>query len=122
MSDHNKSEENRTATEEVSETHLKSEEEEEVLPVSTRKESLDKPTDTEKVVRSQHDIDEKPYSVFTYNEKRLIALCCGMAAFFSPVSGQIYFPSLPSIAKDLNVSMTLVNFSITSYIVCPSPM
>ncbi|KAF2656836.1 MFS general substrate transporter [Lophiostoma macrostomum CBS 122681] len=66
---------------------------------------------------SQHQMENKPYSVFSHNEKRLIIICCGLSMFFSPVSGQIYFPSLPAIAADLNVSMSLVNLTITSYLI-----
>lgn len=59
----------------------------------------------------------KQYSVFTKNEKKLIVLCAGFCSFFSPISGQIYFPSLDAIATDLRVSYTLVNLTITTYMV-----
>ncbi|KAF2270032.1 MFS general substrate transporter [Lojkania enalia] len=63
------------------------------------------------------DLEDRPYSVFTHNEKRLIILCTGLSQFFSPISGQIYFPSLPSIAKDLNVSISMANLTITAYLI-----
>ena len=53
-------------------------------------------------------MDDKPYSVFTHNEKEMIILCAGLCAFFSPISGQIYFPSLDAVAADLHVSSSLV--------------
>lgn len=62
-------------------------------------------------------IDNVPFSVWTPTEKKLIIFSAGVAAFFSPVSGQIYFPALNSIEADLNVSYTLVNLSITTYMV-----
>ena len=68
-------------------------------------------------VNPEHDMDDKPYSVFTHNEKRMIILCAGLAQFFSPISGQIYFPSLDAIAADLHVSNSLVNLTITTYLV-----
>ena len=63
----------------------------------------------------EHKMDDKPYSIFTHNEKRIIVLCAGLCAFFSPISSAIYFPSLDAIAKDLHVSYSLVNLSITTY-------
>ena len=62
-------------------------------------------------------MDDKAYSVFTHNEKKMIILCAGLCAFFSPISGQIYFPSLDAIAADLHVSSSLVNLTITTYLV-----
>jgi hypothetical protein len=66
---------------------------------------------------NQHSMDDKPYSVFTHNEKRIIILCAGLSQFFSPISGQIYFPSLDAIAADLHVSNSQVNLTITTYLV-----
>lgn len=62
--------------------------------------------------------DDKVFSIYTHNEKRLLVLCGGICAFFSPTSSQVYYPSLNVIARDLNVSNTLVNLTITTYIVC----
>ncbi|KUJ07532.1 MFS multidrug transporter-like protein [Mollisia scopiformis] len=62
-------------------------------------------------------MDDKPYSVFTHNEKKIIVICAGLCQFFSPISGQIYFPSLDAIAHDLHVSYSLVNLSITTYLI-----
>ena len=64
-----------------------------------------------------YKVDDKPYSVFTHNEKRIIVICAGLCQFFSPISGQIYFPSLTTIAEDLHVSYSLVNLTITAYLV-----
>jgi hypothetical protein len=66
---------------------------------------------------NQHSMDDKPYSVFTHNEKRIIILCAGLSQFFSPISGQIYFPSLNAIAADLHVSNSQVTLTITTYLV-----
>ena len=69
---------------------------------------------------AQHTIDDKPYSVFNHTEKMTIVLCAGFSAFFSPISGQIYFPSLDAIAADLHVSNSLVNLTMTTYLVSNS--
>lgn len=65
----------------------------------------------------EYKVDDRPYSVFTHNEKRIIVLCAGLCSFFSPISGQIYFPSLDVIATDLKVSDSMVNLTITTYMV-----
>ena len=56
-----------------------------------------------------------PFSIFTKNQKRFIMLMSSWAGFFSPVSSNIYFPALNSLASDLHVSNTLINLTLTSY-------
>jgi hypothetical protein len=58
-----------------------------------------------------------PYSVFTRAQKRFIVFSASWAGFFSPVSSQIYFPALNSVANDLGVSGALINLTLTSYMV-----
>jgi hypothetical protein len=68
-------------------------------------------------VNPLYQVDDRPYSAFSHNEKKITIICAGLCAFFSPISGQIYFPSLTVIASDLKVSDTLVNLTITIYLV-----
>lgn len=60
------------------------------------------------------DVD---YSVFKRNERRFIVFMASWAGFFSPVSSQIYFPALNTLASDLHVSSSLINLTLTSYMV-----
>lgn len=77
---------------------------------------------------------EEPYSIFDSRQKAFIVIVVSTAAtcettLLSPryvfadiftVSGfasNIYFPALPTIAQDLNVSVELVNLTITSYLI-----
>lgn len=60
---------------------------------------------------------QTPYSVFTTSQKRYIVFSASWAGFFSPVSSQIYFPALNSIADDLGVTSALINLTLTSYMV-----
>ena len=61
---------------------------------------------------------EQPlYSIFTLNEKRLIVVILSSAALFSPISSTIYYPSLTTLAADLHVSNTLINLTVTSFMV-----
>lgn len=59
----------------------------------------------------------EPYSVFTSTQKRLIILTAALASSFSPLSANIYYPALNSIAKDLRVSPSQINLTITTYMV-----
>jgi hypothetical protein len=60
----------------------------------------------------------KDYSSFTTWEKRFIVFTATIAATFSPFTAQIYFPALNTIAKDLHVTNSKVNLTVTTYMVC----
>ncbi|CAG7915817.1 unnamed protein product [Penicillium olsonii] len=60
----------------------------------------------------------QPYSVFTPSQKRLIILTAALASSFSPLSANIYYPALNSIAADLHVSTSKINLTITTYMIC----
>jgi hypothetical protein len=77
-------------------------------------------------ITASHDSLEKkstvastgpPYSSFGPWEKRFIVFAATMGAFFSPFTAQIYFPALNTIAKDLNVSPSKINLTMTTYMV-----
>ncbi|KAK8080886.1 Itaconate transport protein [Apiospora hydei] len=46
----------------------------------------------------------------------IVAMNC-ISAFISPTTANIYFPALPSIAKDLGVSIGQANLSLTTYMI-----
>lgn len=60
---------------------------------------------------------EPLYSVFTKHQKLFIVFIASWAAFFSPVSNTIYLPALNALALHLRVSDTLINLTLTSYMV-----
>ena len=67
------------------------------------------------------------YSVFTVRQKKMILVAGSFAAFFSPLSSNVYFPALNTIAEDLHVSISQINLTVTTYQVCnilfrPNPM
>jgi uncharacterized membrane protein (DUF2068 family) len=66
---------------------------------------------------SSGDLADVEYSVFTASQRRYIVFMASWAGFFSPVSSQIYFPALNTLAKDLHVSNSLINLTLTSYMV-----
>ncbi|TAQ85022.1 hypothetical protein B7494_g6659 [Chlorociboria aeruginascens] len=57
------------------------------------------------------------HSAFSVREKRFIVLMVTWAAFVSPTSANIYFPALNPLKRDLNVSTTLINLTLTSYMI-----
>ena len=63
------------------------------------------------------------FSIYTVRQKKMIIIAGSFAAFFSPVSSNIYFPALNTIAKDLHVSLAHINLTVTTYqvrmILCP---
>ncbi|KAK2773539.1 MFS multidrug transporter [Colletotrichum kahawae] len=60
---------------------------------------------------------ETPYSMFDKRQKVLIIFLVSTAATFSGFASNIYFPALPTIADDLNVSVELVNLTVTTYLI-----
>ena len=60
---------------------------------------------------------DKNYSSFSYVQKFLIIMMASWAAFFSPLSANIYYPIFNILADDFNVSNTLINLTVTVYMV-----
>jgi multidrug resistance protein len=61
--------------------------------------------------------NQKPYTAFTTSEKWFIVIMTTMAAFFSPLSGQIYYPVMPVLVQSYHLTTSLVNISITTYMI-----
>lgn len=67
---------------------------------------------------------DPPYTVFSYWEKVGIIILVSFLAMISPLSSTVFLPAIPSIAKDMDVSISLVNLTVTTYLVrnlLPSP-
>ncbi len=64
---------------------------------------------------------EEDYTVFTQGQINFIALMASISTFYSPLTATIYFPALNTIADELGVSNTLVNLTVTTYMVVPNP-
>ncbi|KAG0646112.1 Itaconic acid 2-hydroxyparaconate biosynthesis cluster ITP1 [Hyphodiscus hymeniophilus] len=58
-----------------------------------------------------------PYSIFTSRQKSLIVTTVAIAATFSGLSANIYFPAIPEIVTDLSVTPELINLTVTSYLI-----
>ncbi|KAK8145301.1 hypothetical protein G3M48_004659 [Beauveria asiatica] len=60
---------------------------------------------------------ETPFTIFDKRQKWFIVFIVSVAATFSGFASNIYFPALPTIAADLDVSAELVTLTVTSYLV-----
>lgn len=60
---------------------------------------------------------QAPYTAFTKWQCRWINLAAAFAGMFSTLCSYIYFPALDTIASDLGVSVSLINLTVTSYLI-----
>lgn len=58
-----------------------------------------------------------PYTLFTKGERRTIVVLIALAGWFSTLSSFIYYPTISTIAEDLHTSTSLINLTVTSYMV-----
>ncbi|KAJ5490911.1 hypothetical protein N7539_002478 [Penicillium diatomitis] len=61
--------------------------------------------------------DEGPYHILSTRQKWNLIIFVSMAASFSPLSSNIYFPAMDTISHDLGVSSSLTALTITVYMV-----
>ncbi|KAL4953152.1 major facilitator superfamily domain-containing protein [Aspergillus filifer] len=59
--------------------------------------------------------DPPQYSSFSTGQKRLIVTMVTLGSFFSPLSGQIYYPIMPTLVQTYDLTPALINLTITSY-------
>ncbi|KAI1806984.1 MFS general substrate transporter [Daldinia bambusicola] len=57
------------------------------------------------------------FTVYKPWQKRLIVLSAAFSALFASWTAQIYLPALNIAAEDLNVSITRINLTVTSYMI-----
>lgn len=60
---------------------------------------------------------DEPYSIFSRRMKIWITFMATVASIISPMTAFIYFPALDALADELNVSISLINFTLTSYMI-----
>ena len=56
------------------------------------------------------------YTVFTTVEKWVIVAIVSCAAWFSTLSSFIYYPAIGAISRDLGVSISKINLTVTTYL------
>lgn len=57
------------------------------------------------------------YSIYTPQQKHFIVFMSGLGGFFSPLSANTYLPSIPSLASSLDVSPSLMNLTVTAFLI-----
>ncbi|MCJ1301579.1 hypothetical protein MMC08_004380 [Hypocenomyce scalaris] len=57
------------------------------------------------------------HSIFSERMKKFIVFMTAWGGFFSPLSANIYFPALNTLAADFKVSNSLINLTLTSYMI-----
>ncbi|KAK5662616.1 hypothetical protein OQA88_8530 [Cercophora sp. LCS_1] len=85
------------------------------LPVEAR--AMDDEKDPEAAGTDTPIEVDAPYSVFTKQQKLWISMSASFSAMFSTMSSYIYYPALVPVARDLGVSVALVNLSVTTYLI-----
>ncbi|CAI7645964.1 unnamed protein product [Penicillium pancosmium] len=58
-----------------------------------------------------------PYHVFPRSRKLQMVCIVSLAAIFSPLSSNIYFPALSEISRELDISMSLATLTVTVYMI-----
>ena len=94
------------------------------VPVETdhsEKEQSDDSQPNNALKKTTTSASDKPYSIFTPWQKRFIILAASTGSFISPLTSNIYFPALNTIASDLHVSISQINLTITTYMVRDKP-
>lgn len=61
-----------------------------------------------------------PYSIFSHRAKLFIVISVSVSSLISPFGATTFYPALNVLAKDLNVTPTLINLALTAYMVSPS--
>lgn len=62
--------------------------------------------------------DDAPYCSLSERRKISVMLIASFSGIISPISASIYYPALPTLAKDMHVSISLINLTIMTYLVC----
>lgn len=57
------------------------------------------------------------YSVFSRGTRRWLVTMSTIAAFVSPMTATIYYPVLDALSSELDVSIGMINLTITSYMI-----
>ncbi|GIZ38839.1 hypothetical protein CKM354_000224000 [Cercospora kikuchii] len=58
-----------------------------------------------------------PYSIFTPRAKIFIVVAVSISSLISPFGGTTFLPALEPLARDLHVTPTLINLSLTTYMI-----
>ncbi|CAI7663626.1 unnamed protein product [Penicillium viridicatum] len=63
------------------------------------------------------DDSQPSFSAFSKYEKLFIVVMVTLASFFSPLSGQIYYPVMPKLVRNYHLTPELINLTVTTYMI-----
>jgi len=69
-------------------------------------------TPTHPPIQEEHK-QHSPYSHFTPLTKHKILIIATIAGLISPLTSQIYYPALVTIAKEFKVTVSEINLTVT---------
>lgn len=72
---------------------------------------------TENPSASLPGVSEEPYSILSEKEKIVSLLIATTINFLPPMSGTMYYPALAPLSKDLGVSKSKINLTVTIFLV-----
>ncbi|TKA75443.1 hypothetical protein B0A55_04884 [Friedmanniomyces simplex] len=58
-----------------------------------------------------------PYTIFTHRTKMFIVASVSISSLISPFGATTFYPALNDLAQDLHVTPTLINLSLTTYMI-----
>lgn len=58
-----------------------------------------------------------PYSRFTRKQRIILVAVATVSATFTGFSSNIYFPAIPTIARDLGTTIEHINLTVTAYMI-----
>lgn len=66
----------------------------------------------------EHTSKNRPiHSAFSSRKRKFIVFMAAFAGFFSPLSANIYFPALNTLSRELHVSSSTINLTLTCYMI-----
>ncbi|KAH7909780.1 major facilitator superfamily domain-containing protein, partial [Hygrophoropsis aurantiaca] len=81
----------------------------------------DKVMPTSDSVATLQEVDDaktdQPYSIYTRREKWFIVVIASVAGIFSPLTANIYYPAIPTLANAFHKSVEPINLTVTVYMV-----
>lgn len=77
----------------------------------------DSPTEQDVERHQTTTTNTPPWSVFSTSQKRFIVFMVALAGFFSPLSANIYFPALNTLATDFHTTESIMNLTLTTYMI-----
>ncbi|KAK5111990.1 hypothetical protein LTR62_004524 [Meristemomyces frigidus] len=82
---------------------------------------------TNAIIQSQDEAENRPqlvrtlstapYSIFTPKTKLFIVFIVSISSLISPLGASTFYPALDVLAQDLHVTPTLINLSLTTYMI-----